>query len=295
MRFLLILILLVSCSQDRFEIKPDRNADMKMFFNSLGGVGGEVPTFPENGVRVFLITGQSNAKGRALNSSASAGELDPSTTTKIWNPTASAFQNLDIGTNNLADAGDHGVELGLDVNFQTYFPGETLYLIKYAVGSTPIRDHIKTERGNVVDVFWPYVVNGINQLITDGKIPYVYLIFSQGERDANPATDADGDTPAAHYTRFGVWIDQWRSDIGANIPVVAYETLDFYSGSLTVNSNMNAYESLRTKFECIPMVGETDIGDGLHFDYQAQKDASVRCLTFFSNYDGHPVTSSLSL
>jgi hypothetical protein len=56
---LALVILFSSCSEDRFEVKPDRNADMKLFFNSLGGVGGGVSpiTIPNISTPIETLVG----------------------------------------------------------------------------------------------------------------------------------------------------------------------------------------------------------------------------------------------
>ncbi len=288
MRWILLVFLLISCTDNSDE-------EMKLFINSLSS-GSSIPSIPENGVRVFLITGQSNARGRAPNSSATSEELLPQPQMQIWNNGSSVFQDLRIGVNSQDIInGDHSIELGLSQSFNTYFPNETGYIIKYAVSSTPIRYHIP-EDGTVYNVFKERVESGINNLINQGKIPYVYFIYSQGERDANPDSDAAGDTPSAHLLRFKTLLDLWQTNLGTDLPFVAYETLDFYTGSLEVNSNMLSYEGVTyPHYKMLPMVNETDIGDGLHFDYQAHKNASIKSLDFFQNNLGQPVESLISL
>ena len=242
------------------------------------------------GARVIILTGQSNAAGRAPNASATPSELSVQTHVKIWSKTNSQFESLQVGNNNLpAQSGDHGLELGLAQNFQTYFPGETLYLIKWAVSSTEIAQHL--EGGAVYEELWDnYVVAGINDLIDDGKIPYVHVALWQGERDANTNISSPGGEYTLHAGRFDTWVSLWKSNFSSNIPLMVCEIKEpAPSGyeSTTINTNFNNKAATENYLGVMATKSLSDIGDSLHFDYAAQKTASALILGFMQNNLGH--------
>ena len=82
MKWLFILILFISCTQDE---------DMKLYSQNLNSNSGTL--------RVLLLTGQSNAVGLAFNVDAMAGELIAQPQIQIW-PKGLDFEDLNIGTFN---------------------------------------------------------------------------------------------------------------------------------------------------------------------------------------------------
>lgn len=288
MRWILIILILTSCNQDE-----------DMLFQSMlsGGETVTPPVFPTNGVRVFIYTGQSNCPGRGLNTDATAGELASQSQFKIWSKINSQFENLDIGTNNLNSTADsHGIELGMAANFNTYYPSETGYFIKWGVSSTPIIQHLTG--GTVYTELWiNYVKPAINNLINAGKIPYVYFIYTQGERDANTSlTPPSGGDYLNYAPRFETLKDLWRTNIGASLPFVNYQLIDPGPSGYemtAINDDFAASELLESLHKVLQTNGLGDIGDDLHYDYVAHKAASILAYNYFANNLGQPVTNLL--
>lgn len=302
MRNLIIAFLIIfsACEKDDIII-VDNNINesidtLKPFIIALDTVQDQTPVFDEvNGVRVFILTGQSNAVGKALNSNLTAGELSAQSQLKIWNKTAGAFQDLDIGTNNLALSTEHGIENGLAQNILTYFPTGQSYLIKWGVGSTEIAQHLSG--GAVYTELWNnYVVSGINNIITSGKIPYVYLIYSQGERDAN----TNDPSPAGEYTLFGgrfdTWVSLWQTNFGTDLPIAVLQVKEPGPAGYemaTINGVFDAKALTESKLNVLQTKSLSSIGDNLHFNHNAHKTAAIEALEFFSNNLGHKVEASL--
>lgn len=270
--------------------------DMRLFISSLSAEGGSTPVdpFPPNGVRVFLYTGQSNCPGRGLDSDATAQELAEKTNFKIWSKINSRFENLQIGVNNLNSTEDsHGIELGLSNNFESYYPNETVYFIKWGVHSTAILEHLPG--GSVYDDFWPnYVIAGINDLIADGKIPFVYWVYTQGERDSNTG---EGGQPELYGGRFDQLISQWQSNIGVDMPMCNYELCDplpsGYDQTGIVNQVFADKSLTEPLYQVMPTKFLSNLGDDLHYDYTAQKQISILALDYFEDKLGQRVNDPL--
>jgi len=92
----------------------------------------------------FVFVGESNAGGTGVNASATAGELAARSSVRIWHNTAFAFEDLDVGTNNLidhanlADNATHGMEIGLanEVEANTITGISQVMLAKHGVGGS---------------------------------------------------------------------------------------------------------------------------------------------------------------
>lgn len=280
---IIIILLIVSCTDNTDE-------DMRLMYQSLPS--NEV--LPANAVRVFIYTGQSNCPGRGLNTDATVGELASQPQMKIWSKINSQFEDLDIGTNNLNSTIDsHGIELGLASNFNTYFLGETGYLIKWGVASTEIVKHLS---GGVVytELFDNYVKPAINDLINSGKIPYIYFIYAQGERDANTNLPSPAGEYLLYADRFDTWISLWQSNFSTDLPIANYELLEPGPSGYEmahINADFASKSLTEPNYQVMETSGKTDIGDDLHYDYQAQKEISVLALSYFKNNLGHKQTT----
>lgn len=228
-------------------------------------------------VRVLLLTGQSNAEGAALNSSANASELTPTSNVKIWNKNTSTFEDLDIGTNNLAaSSASHGMELGISVNFVSETNYDTpLYIIKYADSGTAMSKHLSG--GVVYEEFWNnYVKQGINNLINSGKRPFIYMAFSQGEADSNSQNTTDD-----YSNKFAEWLLLWRGNLGGKLPFNIVEIVESDSLDIQINDVFNSHSS-DSYINIIETSGYTTV-DGLHYDYDSQKLIANQVLNNIKN------------
>lgn len=255
---------------------------MRLFITSLGT--SEANILPENGVRVFIMTGQSNSRGRGLNDDATPEELAINPRVQIWNTTANEFQSLEIGVNNMApNTYSHGAELGLSSRLDDYFPDETVYLIKYGQGSTCIVEHLPG--GSVYPVLWSdYVIEGINDLISQGKIPYVYMLWSQGECDVNIDNTGYG-------VQFNEWVDLWQGNFSNKLPFATYEVSDYSWASNPIGLVNDVFHEKALTEPLLYAMDTKDMGvnpgDDIHYSYQGQKDISNLAFSYFKTLLGY--------
>ena len=160
---------------------------VQLYFNNTWhdiGKGFYYSEIPDtNIVHLWIGGGQSNFDGRVPNSEATVEELAEQTHFKIWNRATQTFENLNIGAGNnqvVAGSGFHGPELGLALYAKEYFPGENIYLAKFAEGGTRIQEHLAPNR--LYDTLWNFtVLPAINNLVAQGKTPKISFFWLQGE------------------------------------------------------------------------------------------------------------------
>ena len=259
MKWIIIILIFISCTNN--------DEDMIMYIQGLSSESGGVtpPVFPANGVRVLLLTGQSNALGAGLNSEAISSEIDATSDLMIWN--GSVFVNLDIGSgNNLSSVGKHGRELGLSVNYTNDFD-TPLYLIKLGSSGTPITDHLSG--GVEYEAFWIDVKDGINNLINAGYRPFVYMAFHQGEADGAAAL------APLYADKLDTWASLWRTNLGANLPITVTEIKESLPDSHTINEAFDAKELTENYFKVI-QAKDLASYDGVHLTYASQKNVAAQ-------------------
>ncbi|GGD53390.1 hypothetical protein GCM10011514_16880 [Emticicia aquatilis] len=190
------------------------------------------PSTPETEltkVALFIISGESNSGGYALNSEAPTNEIGLRSEVKILNNTTLAFENLNIGVNNLlAHTGlsnglTHGFELPIAnavrdsaLNFSETF------IVKTGQGGSRISEWV--EGGQYFNTYKQRVQAALNLLKEQGKTPYIFLIYSQGINDALAAYSAESwkaDT-LAHLQKL-------RSKVGF-CPILLTKFMNPYSG-----------------------------------------------------------------
>lgn len=137
---------------------------------------------------LFIVSGESNAGGRANNEFASSAELAPRSL-KILNNANGTFEALDIGTNNLINhdaltcCGTHGVELQLANSYDSsYFSPHACYLVKCGQGGTQIN---QWEPGDAAyDTMVARVALSISLIQAQtGQTPILIWLYSQGIND----------------------------------------------------------------------------------------------------------------
>lgn len=241
---------------------------MKLFSTKLSGRVAPL-AFPDNGVRIFLINGQSNSVGYADNIDMDPSEEVPYDHFKIWN--GNAFVSLEIGVNNKASGVDyHGVELGLALNLQSYFPDDTFYLVKDGKGGRPIAYF--SPNGDEVRLYYntrKVLRDALNNLIASGKIPYVYMLWHQGENDAQY-----GYTTYEDELRelFNLWDNTYAYDTPKVIPSLLLNSPN--TGRVAVNAIFETVVSESSNL-AISASSYLDEKDSSHWSYQGFKDMSI--------------------
>lgn len=260
-RIILILILLVGCTE---------NEEMRVFtqvFNS------------DNIVNVILITGQSNAVGFATTVGLPTQDLQPFENVKIWNDSIDGFEDLQIGVNNQTDphADKHGVELELAKQYYDDFTAP-LYIIKYGYGGTRIKQHFDYEPTVLTPWVYPTfyddnVVKGINNLLAQGKRPFIWIYWCQGEADASPSYTPD------YSTSLDYWTDMYKTIFGSTVPFIFCEIIEANASDIIINGTFATKSAeVGTEGAVIETSGLSDIGDGVHYDTTAFDTIGARAI-----------------
>lgn len=229
---------------------------------------------PDNASWVIILTGQSNADGRGLNSEATTGELAAQPHVQIWNDGTQNFESLDIGTNNQVDASfattRHGIELGLAKFLPSYAP-DTLYLIKHATGATEIRYWLPGGTG-YTELFDDYITPALDTLNARQKTPYVSLVWMQGESDTDTQLEADN-----YASGLDSLVDIYRTRLSPKLPFYAAEIYEGNAKEQTINNTFASFEDTISNFSTIGVAGfGTD--DFLHWNYTGYQQVSESLL-----------------
>ena len=271
----LALLITISCTSQNAAIITNTNT-----------VKGFV--MPPNGVRVLVKGGQSNSVGDAPNSDATTAELAVHTNVKIYNTSYTVkWRDLAVGFNNYGNANAHGSEIGLVNNFNTYFPGETLYIIKWGASGTNITFHL-VGGANYVAVYDARVKAGINELLAQGKRVFVYFSWLQGEHDSLNSTNT-----GLYPSRFTQLVNEQRGILGANMPWLNTTIIETEPNDITINDvfrNNAISDQFMSTFNAN---GANHIGDNLHYNYTEQKNIGLQECLFMRDYTPVEITSPL--
>ncbi len=235
-----------------------------------------------NVVFVWIITGQSNAVGLALNSNATASEIDQDNSTFIYNTVSNTFDKLNIsaGNNKGLDNTRHGLELQLAQIRESKYPTQKAYIIKHAIGSTNIDAQLPG--GAVYDSVWThYVQEGINNLISAGKKPIVSLFYLQGE------ANADNSTNSLNFSnKLSQLIRQWKYNLGEDLPIIFNDLITNNIAYPYKDSISSAFADATRNFHNVRFINNSQYTylDGAHMNYSGMKkaanymfDASLQC------------------
>ena len=215
---------------------------------------------------MFVINGESNSGGYALNAQASPGELERRTSVRILNNTTLAsFDDLQIGVNNLvghdrlANGITHGFELELanraDADERYRAP---CYLVKTGQGGSRIAEwNIK---GTYYTAFLKRA-EAASKLLA-GQPHRTIVLFSLGINDAIAGTDVDV-WQAAVKEHFG----NVRRELGADTPIIMTRFMRRYALFNT------AIEEICREVPNTYSVGTLDapLRDDNHWDYVGMK------------------------
>lgn len=261
---------------------------MKDFFMSIGDEG----LYPPNGVRVILMTGQSNSRGRAKISELDLNEGEPNPNVMIWNESADEFQVCEIGVNNMgASLGNFGIEIEVMDRLENYFPDETIYIIKLGVGSSRIETHL-LGGVNYVEFWNNYVVRGVNRLLNEGKTPFCSLYWSQGESNLR-------DIPQEYTANFNSWINLWQGNLGIDLPITSCEISDGEWAEpepVSIINNVFHAKDITEPYYQAQYTKDYPVfsTDSVHYNKQGIIMIGGDVFNYFKNFIGVPISSPLS-
>lgn len=225
---------------------------------------------------LIIIAGESNARGYALNSQATVGELEETSSVKILNNATRLFENLHIGVNSLVDSGyvgadTHSIELGLSNMAESgYFGQNPIYLVKTGQGGSKIDEW---DIGDAYYVEMKVRVNAAKDLIVSitGKSPTMYLFYTQGINDAIAMTNINTWKAAtiAH-------LNQIKTDLGyMRIAITKFEA------PMTARDDYNTAIDEICASEINTLAISTlglSIRDTNHWDYEGMKILAKRAI-----------------
>ena len=204
-------------------------------------------------VPLLILIGQSNIDGRGILADAEWLQGGTFTNVKIFNK--SITRNPADATVNRVDNGawasfaygtqmvvtpsgtnGFGPELPIALEWAAAFPSTPLYIVKCAIGGTPLAStgggadtNWSTDTGQVWDLFLNYVLKpAIRKLRIDGKRPRcIGIVFGQGESDADTSAYA-----AAYATNLSAHIDRLKTLTGFSDPrCIVMGLSKYYAGT----------------------------------------------------------------
>lgn len=228
---------------------------------------------------VYILAGQSNARGRAVIANASAAYQGTISGAYIW--TGSAFATLEAGVNNDGTTGsDFGPEMSMMKKLQELH-GTDVYLVKEALGGTGLDDEWDPETGSEYSALFVKIAAAIADLQSSGKTPKIMgFIWIQGEEDSKTIANA-----AAYETRLASLVQEVRTDcaaiINADFSFVTAEAIPFANSTLlelpVIRNAQNEVATTAPNIHLVSTSDLTDIGDDLHFDAASQETLGIRC------------------
>jgi hypothetical protein len=242
-----------------------------------------------NEVPVLIMLGQSNCDGRGVLADAPIlqgttwnGEVKIFNKSITRNPANSAVNRVDNGSwVNLdydhlmvvSPAGTQGFgsELPLALSWKNTYPGTPLYIIKCAIGGTPLASRgggsdtdWSSNSGQIWDLAYNWVVRpALKSLLASGKIPKcVGVTWIQGE------TDADGTGTLAQAQAYETNLrdlitNRIRGKLGfpnAKVLISGLHTYNYTWGSYIKNAQINVCEGANKLDNCVLL--RSDGSDG---------------------------------
>jgi len=175
--------------------------------------------------RVFLLGGQSNMVGQGINaelvSPYNATQYDVSYWYGAW-----GWTHLRPGFGN--GGSNFGPEVAFGRAIKDALPGDTIYLVKYAVNGTALFNDWKPITGSQYIGFMNTVNAALAHLDNNG-IDYEIsgMLWMQGESDAYEGQAAGYETNLRNF------ISVMRTELGTpEMPFIIARVLDYYGGTL---------------------------------------------------------------
>jgi len=224
---------------------------------------------------LIVINGESNSGGYALNSEAQAGELDVCAAVKILDNTGlSAFQDLDIGTNNLvghaglSNGTTHGFELELSNRAEVRpFYRQPCYLVKTGQGGSTIAQWADGQS------YWNTFKARVDaaKALLSGVQYRTFILFSIGINDAIAGTNVNTWKTAvqAHFANM-------REELGATTPIIMTEFQGMGSGGNQYASYNTAIQEIAAADPYTYSVNTSGAGlrDVNHWNYAGMKQVA---------------------
>lgn len=190
-----------------------------------GSTGGGGSSVANNNVVIYVIAGQSNAQGQANAFTADAPYRNSDVLPRemMWNNNVGTFQTLLMGVNNqgegttAGETNNQGPEMSMLYNLAQAGGGDSVYVVKYAVGATQLtfsgsgatQDWNVKSPGELFSALLNRVAAAKTVLISKGKsVTIGGFLWVQGESDGwinQTATQYQTDLQALYDSVRIVW------------------------------------------------------------------------------------------
>jgi hypothetical protein len=242
---------------------------------------------PDNAELVLINLGQSNAKGYLNINAEDPPPSDGAETEalKVWDSVTQTFKNQIKGTSGFA-----GYDMPLQQIVGKY--RRQFNIIHGAQGGTNILYHLPG--GSVYETAWQDIQDGINHLLNNGKRPFVWLTFVQGEADTIDQQIVD-----AYAARSQTWVDNWRTLLGQKLPIIMGGINPLGTAQEQIwDEAINAVKRRQYADGVIDayyeVTGLEHQPDNLHRSYQGLKDEAKLLIAIFDKLgSGLEITNTL--
>jgi hypothetical protein len=260
-------------------------------------------SFKDKGVLpLILVVGQSNADGRAPQSSApswlNSGNGFKLDNFMMWNKTNNTFQSYQLGVNTGADD-NTDTRFAADVLFAKKYldaNGGKLYCIKHTLGGIPISElgaaqaarwQPKTElitsssERKLVDELRIKIETAIAYANANNlRLQPLAILYHQGESDA---------TDAARLAAYPVNLQNLLSYLRGllhndKMLVVNFETIASYGNNAQINAIYQRINAIDLNFKTVVMTGHQEGVDDLHYAFPALDYAAAQMLSIVTNF-----------
>jgi hypothetical protein len=241
-------------------------------------------------VKVFLLAGQSNMVGFGDSAGLSAPYNAVQNNVNFWSNGTNSWVPLQPGVTRTGDPLYFGPEVSFGRTIKNLNPNDSIYLVKYAMGSTNLAVNWNPNgTGANYNTFKTVVSNALKKLTNAGLSPTIAgMAWMQGEADVT-------DTYAPHYAdNLTNFIDAVRNDFSTpDMPFVLGRISQHYWGPPADQDLVRlAQSTVPGQMDGVSWVNTDDLGlwtSGTwagHFNTQGQIDLGVR----FANAIPEPST-----
>ena len=244
---------------------------------------------------LFVIAGESNAGGYAVNSTLTADQLLAQAHAKIWNNTSSVFQALQIGTNNLLghsgtpDNATHGIERGLAREILNTLQWPEAYILKAGQGGSTIAQWSVGNATGYLSTLTSRYNAAVTALTNSGYIVRPVFIWLNGINDAvgGTATATFRTATQAHFT-------QIRSFMGAGTPVFMPQIMPTNAAYTAINTEIATIDAADANMWALATVSiPNNPSDPNHYTANGYLQIVQSFVDSFRNNLGVPGTFSI--
>lgn len=216
---------------------------------------------------LIILTGDSNASGRGLNSSATAGELSDMSRIMTQNTGTGWFDTLST-SNNGGSGTYHGVELPISEIMYGYY-AEPLYLIKSGVGGSVISEWI--DGGTYWNTWQSRILQGVDTLLDIYPSLRITYMWVGGSNDATV-------TLAPQYAgNIETMLTELRAILGSDMVFISPKILDADIYTDQINAVLDSLQTNDPYVRTCPSSGVSN-SDGLHYNYSGLKSVGAMVL-----------------